>query len=83
MSQHNIVSCLCQLSVTVVVSIVAGQAERIALFHLNVSEGFEGVGLLIEVCAVTEEVGSLVAEVYIAVQHLCVAVLILVVVQTV
>ena len=81
--QYDVVAGTCHLVVTVVVGVVAGQSQRVALYHLHVSPCLEGVALLVEVGAVAVEVSPHVTEVHVAVQHLCVAVDPLVVVQVV
>ena len=81
--QHHVIACLRHLVVTIVVGVVGEERERVALVYLNMSEGLEGVGLLVEVGAVAVEAGADVGEVDVAVQNLCIAVLVLVVVQPV
>ena len=81
--EHHIVAGLRQLVVAVIVGILAGEAEGVALHHTHMAEGLEGVRLLVEMGTVAVEVGTLMAEMDMAVEHLCVTVAVLVVVQVV
>ena len=81
--EHHIVAGLRQLVVAVVVGILAGEAEGVALHHTHMAEGLEGVRLLVEMGTVAVEVGTLMAEMDMAVEHLRVTVAVLVVVQVV
>ena len=83
MLQHHVATGLRQLVVAVIEGVVAGQAQGVALYHLDMSEGLKRIGLLIEVGTVAVEVRPHMAKVHAAVQHLSVAIAILVVVQVV
>ena len=83
MFEHHVVTGLCQLGVAIVVGIVADEAEGVALYHPDVSKSLEGVGEIVEMCAVAIEVGTHMTEVYLAMHYLCSVVAELVVVQVV
>ena len=69
------------LVVAVVEGVLREQRERISLIHTHMAEGLEGVGSLVEEGAVAMQRGPFVAELHLAVQYLCVTVLVHVVVQ--
>ena len=83
MLEDDVMAGLCQLVVAVIVGIVAGQPQCVALYHLDMAESLEGIGLLKEVGTVAIKVGTHMTEVYIAFQNLGVTILELVVVQIV
>ena len=70
MFQNNIISSLSQLVISIIVSIVTSQAERIALYHLDMAKSLKGIGGLIEMGTVAIQVGSDVTEVYTTYQNL-------------
>ena len=81
MLQDHIIASLCQLRITVIISIVAGKTQRIALRHLDMTKSLKAIGLLIEMSAITIEVGSCMTEMNIAMQYLCIVIAVLVVVE--
>ena len=83
MFQNDIVTGLCQLGITVIISIVASKTQRIALRHLDMTKSLKAVGLLIEMSAVTIEVSACMTEMYIAMQYLRIVITKLVVVEIV
>ena len=83
MFQNDIVTSLCQLRITVIISIVASKTQRIALRHLDMTKSLKAVGLLIEMSAVTIEVSACMTEMNIAMQYLRIVITKLVVVEIV
>ena len=83
MAKYYIITGLGQLVVTILVGIVTRQAQGITLLHLHIAKSLEGVGLLIEVCTVTEQVCALMTKMHITMQHLSITIAILIVVQIV
>ena len=70
MLQHHIVSGMHHLLSSVIVGIVAGHGERVALLEAHVSERFHGVCLLKEVGAVAPKLGSGMREMHLSFQYL-------------
>ena len=72
MFHDNIFPCVRHLVVAVIVSIHTGERECVSLPHVNMSEGFKGIGLFIEIGAVTSQVHAFVHEGNIAFYELCI-----------
>ena len=83
MLQHHVMTGTRHLLVALVEGIVAEQREGVALIHLHMAEGLEGVAGLVEIGTVAVESRALVGEVHLAVEDGGVAVLQLVVVEQV
>ena len=83
MLENDIIASLRQLVVAVIISIITGKPECVALDHLHMTERLKGVRSLIEMSAVTVEVGTVMTEMHIPVEHLGIVITILVIVQVV
>ena len=81
MFQYHIISRLCNLLVTIIVSIVAGKAQRVALHHAHMTESFERVGLLEEIGTVAIKIGANMTEMNMSRKDLGITILILVITQ--
>jgi hypothetical protein len=71
------------LSITVIIGIVAGKTERIALCHLDMAKSLEAIGLFIEMGTVAIEVGTGMTEMNITMQNGSIVITVLIVMQIV
>ena len=83
MFQNHIMAGLRHLGIAIIVSIVACEAQRIALCHLNMAKSFKTIGLFIEMGTVAIEVGTDMTEMDITVKDLCIVISELVVMKVI
>ena len=81
MLQHHIITGTSHLLVTIVISIIAQQRERIALVHLHMSERLERIAGLIEIGTIAIQSGTLMCKMYLTIQNGGIGILQLVVMQ--
>lgn len=79
--EHHLPSGHGHLVVAVIIGILAKEREGVALIHLYITKGLEGVRGLIKVCAVAKQFCSIMPKLYVAVKNLRVGILELVVRQ--
>ena len=79
--KHDIAAGNGHLVITVVEGVLADQREGVALDHLHMTEGFEGVATLVEVGTVAVQRSTFMTKLHLTVKYLCFGILPLVVVQ--
>ena len=79
--QDHIVACTCQLVGAVVEEDVGDERQRVALIHVDIAKGIEGVGLLVVERAVASQDDVIVAKADVTHQDLCISIDTLVEVQ--
>ena len=68
--QYHILKGLHHLVVTIIIAIVTGQRECIALIHTHMAESLKRVTLFEKVCTITEETGPVMLEFHMPIEHL-------------
>ena len=81
MFQNHIVTCPRHLLIAIIIGIFTHQREGVALEHLHMAESLERVAGFVEIGTVAVQSGTLMGELYLAVQDGGIGVLILVEVE--